>query len=187
MLTKFDKPPKVKGMQPLPCGRKRPLSQQSQNRSISASALQKNKAAADAWKQTLNDYLKKQGLRATSQREKVAEIALSQETHFEIQSLIRDVQQKYSEISPATVYRSVKTLCEAGILSETLQNTTGVTLYEAHDDEHHDHIVCIDCGEIFEFHDENMEQSQIKAIRKLDFEEATHKHVIYAKCALLKK
>ena len=62
----------------------------------------------------LNDYLKKEGLRSTSQRERVAEIALGKRTHFEIQALIRDVQAKYPEISPATVYRSVSTLCSAG-------------------------------------------------------------------------
>jgi Fur family ferric uptake transcriptional regulator len=169
-----------RNMQPLPCGRKRlsPKTQKSQP---------KTSVSGPEWKSALNLYLKTQGLRATSQREKVAEIALSRKTHFEIQSLIRDTQLKYPEISPATVYRSVKTLCDAGILHETLQSHTGVTLYEAHDDEHHDHIVCLDCGEIFEFHDEGMEESQIKATRKLGFEEASHKHVIYAKCAYLKK
>jgi Fur family ferric uptake transcriptional regulator len=174
-------------MQPLPCGRKRPTTQSHSAHSSAPKNQAKTKSGEPEWKNTLNLYLKAQGLRATSQREKVAEIAISRKTHFEIQTLIRDVQQKYAEISPATVYRSVKTLCDAGILNETLQSHTGVTLYEAHDDEHHDHIVCLDCGEIFEFHDEGMEESQVKAIRKLGFEEAKHKHVIYAKCAYLKK
>jgi len=167
-------------MQPLPCGRKRPTTQLHSAHASASKNQQK-------WKQTLNRFLKARGLRATSQREKVAEIAISRKTHFEIQSLIRDVQQKYPEISPATVYRSVKTLCEAGILNETLQSHTGVTLYEAHDDEHHDHIVCMDCGEIFEFHDEGMEEAQLNATRKLGFEEARHQHVIYAKCSYLKR
>ncbi len=156
----------------LPCGRKRPkLEERSATDSAAAARLQ--------------DFLKTQGLRATAQREKISEIALNQKSHFEIQTLIKEVQNHYPEISPATVYRSVKTLCEAGLLNETLQSNTGVTLYEAHDEEHHDHIVCIDCGEIFEFHDENLESAQARVLKSLDFEAVRHKHVIYAKCALL--
>ena len=157
----------------LPCGRKR------QKTSIPS------KMANDPWRPILNQFLKQQGLRATPQRENVAEIALQKKSHFEIQSLIKEVQEHFPEISPATVYRSVKTLCEAGLLSETLQSHTGVTLYEVHDEEHHDHIVCLDCGEIFEFHDEGMELAQSKAIHTLGFEAIRHKHVIYAKCTEL--
>ena len=159
-------------MQP-PCGRARPPTP-------SAARPSHN------WKELLNHYLKENNLRATKQREQVAEIALHQDTHFEIQTLIREVQIKHPDIGPATVYRSVKTLCEAGLLSETLQNDGGVTLYEPFEEEHHDHIICVDCGEIFEFHDESLERAQDKAIRAMGFTEAKHKHVIYAKCGFLK-
>jgi Fur family ferric uptake transcriptional regulator len=139
------------------------------------------------WRKHLAEYLKVKGLRATKQREQVAEIALHQPDHFEIQTLIRDVQAKHRDIGPATVYRSVKTLCEAGLLSETLQSDGGVTLYEPHVEAHHDHVVCMDCGEIFEFHDESMEKAQTKAMKTMGFTEAKHKHVIYAKCTYLAK
>ena len=161
-------------MQP-PCGRKK-----------SPGHVQNRHAHAD-WKERLDSYLKKEGLRSTRPRESVAEIAIVQKTHFEIQELIKQVQRQYPDISPATVYRSVKTLCDAGILSETLTSDGGVTLYEPFEDEHHDHIVCMDCGEIFEFHDESMEKAQNKALNELRFKEAKHKHVIYAKCSLLKR
>ena len=160
-------------MQP-PCGRKKlPLPHPS--------------APISDWREGLNTYLKQSGLRVSKQRENVAEVAMTRPTHFEIQNLIREVQQKFPEISPATVYRSVKTLCEAGVLSETLQNDGGVMLYEPHEAEHHDHIVCVDCGEIFEFHNEKLEEAQNKAVQALGFAEARHKHVIYAKCAYLKR
>jgi len=171
-LTNAYKRLKVKDMQP-PCGRPRPPTPSAARPSID-------------WKAELNQYLKEKGLRATKPREQVAEIALHQETHFEIQTLIREVQQKHPDIGPATVYRSVKTLCEAGLLSETLQNDGGVTLYEPYEEEHHDHIICVDCGEIFEFHDEGLERAQDKAIKAMGFAEAKHKHVIYAKCGYLR-
>ena len=139
------------------------------------------------WRETLTHFLKTEGLRATSQREKVAEIVFSWKSHFEIQSLIREVQATYPEISPATVYRSVKTLCDAGLLNETLQSHSGVTLYEPSNEDHHDHVICIDCGEIFEFHDEGLEEAQSMAMKKMNFDTVQHKHVIYAKCNFLKK
>lgn len=166
--------------QPLPCGRKRPQSSSTNSKSSSS-------AAKNGWKDLLNEYLKEQGLRSTSQRERVAEIALGKRTHFEIQALIRDVQAKYPEISPATVYRSVSTLCQAGILHETLESESGVKLYEALDDEHHDHIVCLDCGEIFEFHDEELERAQNAATERLGFTPERHRHVLYSRCNLLNR
>ena len=159
----------------LPCGRKNPTQEQQAPNS-------------ENWKVVLNRFLKSKGLRSTVPIERVSEIALSQRTHFEIQELIKEVQVVYPEISPATVYRSVGTLCEAGLLNETLQSTTGVTLYEAHDQgHHHDHVVCLDCGKIFEFHDESLEAAQVQAIRKMNFEQTRHQHVIYAHCTFKKK
>lgn len=157
----------------LPCGKKR-----------SPQAHSSKKPAE--WKGLLDRYLKVQGLRATRPREQVAEVAMSRETHFDIQTLIKEVRVIHPEISPATVYRSVSTLCEAGILTETLQSQGGVTLYESALEDHHDHIVCLDCGEIFEFHDAAVEKAQHKAIESMGFEEIRHRHVVYARCRDLK-
>ena len=164
-------------MKTLPCGRKKQLN----------TPVFSKKSESPPWQATLNSFLKKEGLRATTPRERVAEIALQRKSHFEIQTLLKEVQNKYPEISPATVYRSVITLCDAGLLKETLQSHTGVTLYEANDDDHHDHIICIDCGEIFEFHDDHIETAQKSATQKLSFQEVRHQHVIYAKCDFFKK
>ena len=147
---------------------------------LEASPLSAKKALE--WPKKLSDFLKTEGLRSTKQRELVAEVALQFKTHFEIQALVKATQEKYPDIGPATVYRSVKTLCEAGILSETLQSDSGITLYEASEDGHHDHIVCLDCGEIFEFHSEALERAQEKATSELGFTQTKHQHVIYAKC-----
>ncbi len=161
---------------PLPCGRKRPEESNHENEEFTGN-----------WKQVLNDHLKSKGLRATRPREQVAEIALARRTHFEIQDLVREVRAKHAEISPATVYRSVKTLCEAGLLIETLQGSGRVALYEIASPDHHDHLVCLDCGEIFEFHNEELEEAQAGAVKEMGFEEVRHRHVVYAHCNRLKR
>ncbi|NDF15548.1 transcriptional repressor [bacterium] len=158
----------------LPCGRKQAPHAHSG-------------AHTNEWKGLLDRYLKEKSLRATRPREQVAEVAMSRETHFDIQTLIKEVRLIHPEISPATVYRSVNTLCEAGILTETLRSQGGVTLYESALEEHHDHVVCMDCGEIFEFHDASVEKAQHKAIESMGFEEVRHRHVVYARCTRLKK
>jgi Fur family ferric uptake transcriptional regulator len=165
----------IKNMSTLPCGRKKP------------SNTPKNTQKTAEWKVVLTRYLKDKKLRATTQRERVAEMIFIKKSHFDVQTLIKEVQTKHPEIGPATIYRSVNTLCDAGLLQESLQSNSGVTLYEAIEEEHHDHIICLDCGEIFEFHDEAIEEAQSKALRKMGFQQAKHKHVIYAKCALLAK
>jgi Fur family ferric uptake transcriptional regulator len=170
----------------LPCGRPAPHHSSAKPTSKNQKAPQKD--PKQNWKPILTEYLKKQGLRTTPQRDRVAEIALAHQSHFEIQTLIREVQSAYPDISPATVYRNVATLCDAGILRETLQSQTGVMLYEAaEDDHHHDHIVCLDCNEIFEFHDDAQEKAQQLAIQNQGFIEQRHQHVIYAHCVHFQK
>ena len=143
--------------------------------------------APESWEEVLARFLREKSLRLTDQRRKIASIALSHDRHFEIQELVREVRKNHPEISPATVYRNVKTLCEAGLLQETLESRSGVTLYERTESGHHDHIVCLDCGLIFEFHNAAIEKAQTKAIRTMGFIETRHQHVIYAKCELIKK
>ncbi|MGZ3707544.1 MAG: transcriptional repressor, partial [Bdellovibrionota bacterium] len=60
-------------------------------------------------------------------------------------------------------------------------------MYEPVDEEHHDHIICVDCGEIFEFHDDQIESQQSQVAREMKFEEVRHRHVVYARCAYKKK
>ena len=159
----------------LPCGRKRRADQ------THSSSIHQD------WKKPLSLYLKKEGLRSTRQRDQIAEVIFSKKTHFDIRTLIDEVRKRHSEISPATVYRSVRTLCDAELLNETLQAHNGVALYEAALSEHHDHLICLDCGEIFEFHDTNLEKAQNQAVKALGFTEVKHKHVVYANCEALKK
>lgn len=137
------------------------------------------------WEGKLLNYLKNKGLRHSEVRTKVASVVAESEEHFDIQQLVARVQKKYKEIGAATVYRTVKTLIEAGILRETLQGNSGVALFEFTSEDHHDHIVCVDCGSIFEFHDEGLEAAQARTVKAHGFDEVRHQHVIYARCRLL--
>jgi len=164
----------------LPCGR--PAPEKNQPKKV-AGIKQKN-----VWKDILNAHLKSKGLRMTTQREKIAAIAFAFQDHFDVQTLIKEVQSLDPSLSPATIYRSVATLCDAGLLHETFQSQTGVAVYEAaHAEDHHDHIICLDCDAIFEFHEVRMEKAQDQALKERGFTESHHQHVVYAHCTYHQK
>lgn len=137
----------------------------------------------EEWHQQLRDYLSSQGLKYSEQRWKIAELILSTGGHLDAQGIVDRVKQRYPDIGAATVYRNLKVLCEAKILKESLNDSNGRVIYELFEDDHHDHIICLDCGEIFEFHNEKMETLQDAVVKKMGFTEVRHRHVVYAKCA----
>ncbi len=138
-----------------------------------------------AWKEVLSSYLKSKGLRDSQQRNRIADLLLSDGDHFSAQEAIERVRKKHGEIGPATVYRNLKLFVEAGILRETLDDADGRMIFEFHRgaDEHHDHIVCLDCGVIVEYHDAKIEAAQDQVAARLGFKVERHKHVLYAHCA----
>ena len=165
----------------LPCGRAPFTHGHARSRLEDAKYL-------DALHKKLRDYLAGEGLKYSEQRWKIAELILSSDGHLDAQSIVDRVKNKHPDIGAATVYRNLKVLCDAHILKESLTDpATGRVIYELYEGEHHDHIVCLDCNEIFEFHSDKIESLQTSVARELDFVEVRHRHVIYAQCAYGKK
>jgi Fur family transcriptional regulator, ferric uptake regulator len=158
----------------LPCGRKI-VSSQFSDRESERKKLEK-------WQFELKSYLEKNGLKYSEQRWKIAKLILEKRGHFNAQEIVREVVGAYPGIGPATVYRNLKVLCEAKILKETLVDVEGVIIYEPYEEHHHDHLVCLDCNEIFEFHHANIEALQQEVANQMKFKEVRHRHVIYARC-----
>lgn len=155
----------------LPCGRPT---------SVPAAPISDEKL--ERWRDRLKAYLGGQSLKFSEQRWKIAKLILGARRHYNAQDIVREVVKAYPGIGAATVYRNIKVLCEAKVLKETLVDASGRVVYEPFDEEHHDHIVCLDCGEIFEFHDPKIEAQQERVARGMHFSEVRHRHVIYAHC-----
>ncbi len=107
--------------------------------------------------------------------------------HFRVQDLLARLGRRHPEVGQATLYRNLPILVESGILQEGPTDADGQTFYEAAHEEHHDHIVCVDCRRIFEFHDEAIESRQVSVAKRLGFAPRDHRHVIYASCEYLAK
>ena len=93
----------------------------------------------------------------------------------------RELRALHSKIGYTTVYRTMKLLCEVGLASER-HFDDGVTRYEI-DHEHHDHLVCVNCGKIIEFECEAIEASQNEIAERHDFRILHHRHELYGHCA----
>ena len=159
----------------LPCGRRAPRPTGGEH------------LPAD-WKSRLDAHIRTQKLNQSKQRDMIAEAILSQGGHLTVQEMIRRVQVEHPSIGAATVYRTVHVLEEAGLLRKTLTDAQGLVLYEAGhtgEEEHHDHIVCLDCGAIFEFHEPRIEKAQASLLEEQGFVENRHEHILFANCSKL--
>jgi len=126
-----------------------------------------------------NTELKKAGLKATLPRIKILEV-LENNGHLSAEDIYKELINLDQDIGLATVYRVLTQFEAAGIVIKH-NFEEGRALYEIVPDEHHDHMVCIDSGEIFEFHDDVIEKRQAEIASKQGFEIVDHSMVLYVK------
>lgn len=133
--------------------------------------------------QQLSEYLAGQGLKSTSQRDRILEIFVDAGRHLSAEELHDRIKKVHPGIGYATVYRTLKLLAGAG-LAEERRFADGFTRYEykAVDGGHHDHLICTRCGRILEFENERIEELQRDVARRNHFQEQSHKLEIYGLC-----
>ncbi len=135
--------------------------------------------AIAALQERLEAYMRKHGLRSTSQRRTVTDVFFHSSAHLSIEELLAEVRQIDAKIGYATVYRTLKLLKESGLAYER-HFGDGVSRYEvAHEDEHHDHLICIDCDRIVEFENEEIERLQEELVAAKGFRIKRHIHELY--------
>ena len=117
-------------------------------------------------------------VRLTDQRRIVAEVMSSSNDHPDVDELHKRVNKVDKKISIATVYRTVKLFEESGIV-EKHDFKGGKARYEAAPDEHHDHLIDINSGEIIEFVDKDIEILQNKVAKRLGYKLVDHKLELY--------
>ena len=126
----------------------------------------------------IEDKCKAKGVRLTDQRRIIAKIMSNSKDHPDVDELHQRVSQIDKKISIATVYRTVKLFEEAGIL-EKHDFKGGKARYEQSPDEHHDHLIDINSGEILEFVDPEIEKLQKQVAEKLGYNLVDHKLELY--------
>lgn len=126
--------------------------------------------------------LKQAGLKVTLPRMKILNILQQQPSaHLTAEAVFQALGSSGEEIGLATVYR-VLTQFEASGLVKRYHFESGQSVFEINQGGHHDHMLCLDCGRIEEFCDEEIERRQRIIAQRLGFELAEHSLVLYGRC-----
>jgi Fur family ferric uptake transcriptional regulator len=118
------------------------------------------------------------GVRLTEQRKLIAKVMSESESHPDVAELHKKVGKFDSKISIATIYRTVKLFEEAGIVSKH-DFKGSKSRYEQAPEEHHDHLIDINSGEITEFVNEEIEKLQKQVAEKLGYRLVDHRLELY--------
>jgi len=120
----------------------------------------------------------KNGVRLTDQRKLIAEVMSNSEDHPDVDELHKRVNKLDSKISIATVYRTVKLFEESGIVAKH-DFKGNKARYEQTTQEHHDHLIDINTGEIIEFVNNDIEKLQKQVAEKLGYSLVDHRLELY--------
>ena len=128
------------------------------------------------------DYLQDHRLKLTPHRQLILDLFLEHEGHRSVEDIYRAVREKDPRVGYTTVYRTMKILAECGLARE-IDLADGITRYEhLYNHQHHDHMICMQCGISIEFFDPEIEALQDEASDHLGFKVLDHKLQIYGLC-----
>lgn len=129
--------------------------------------------------------LKQAGLKVTLPRMKILDMLQHQgSTHLTADAIYQSLVDSGEEIGLATVYRVLTQFESAGLVKRH-HFESGQSVFEINQGDHHDHILCLECGRIEEFCDEDIERRQRVIAQRLGFELAEHCLILYGHCGRL--
>ncbi len=136
---------------------------------------------SEAW-EVFKAYLKARGDRITQTRRIVLERALKRTDHFQADDLAADLSRGSDRVSRGTVYRALRLLVTAGLVREIRDTDAHAHFESVFDREHHEHMVCDSCGEFIEFVDAGLAKRIDQACSKQQFNQRTHRVVVFGLC-----
>ena len=127
-------------------------------------------------------FLKDRGLKNTRQRDLIATAVFEAEGHLNVEEIYGQVRKADSRVGYSTVYRTLRLLKDCGLVLERHFGDGGARYEVAHAGEHHDHLICTECGTIIEFENDAIEAMQELVAKSHGFTIEWHKHEIYGVC-----
>ena len=135
-------------------------------------------------KKIINDFkaaLKKERMKFTDQRYMVLKFLFDNKGHFECEDIISRLKKKNKKVSRATVYRTLDILVKYDFARKLVLDD-GIARYENKiDSPHHDHMICIDTGDIIEFECDEIERLQDEIAAEKGYEVIKHVHQLFVK------
>lgn len=130
----------------------------------------------------LREYIRKNGLKDTSQREEILAFLLKSTEHLTPEEIFQALRKRDPKLGRATVFRTLKLLEESGLASKVVF-ADGQNRYErSHGRPHHDHMICVDCQAAIEFESPEIEALQDQIAKKKGFQVQWHRHELFGRC-----
>ena len=129
-----------------------------------------------------SDDLKHVGLKATQPRLKILSVLEeNRDRHMSAEDVYRTLMTTGGDLGLATIYRVLTQFESAGLVIRH-HFAEGHAVFELDSGEHHDHIVCMECGKVTEFVDSTIERRQIKIAKQHGFRLTDHSLVLHGQC-----
>ncbi len=130
-----------------------------------------------------HQQIKQAGLKITHPRVKIlAILESSEQRHLSAEDIYKELLRRGEEIGLATVYRVLTQFEVAGLVCRH-HFEGGQSVFELNRGEHHDHLICVQCGQVVEFFDPQIEARQRAVAKRYQFSIEDHALVIYGRCA----
>ena len=136
---------------------------------------------SDSISEILVDILHSEGLRYTKQRQAVWDEIRKSNEHRDAEEIYIKLKSNGVRVSRATVYRTIDVLVKNKLVRK-MDVGEGRSLFEPRlDNRHHDHMICMDTGNIIEFFDEELENLQEKIAEKYGYKVIRHVHQLFVR------
>ncbi len=128
------------------------------------------------------EFIQTKGLKTTRQRSTIVQVFFRMHGHVSVEELLREVKRVNPRIGYATVYRTLHLLVESGLVEER-RFGDGLARYEGRSEvEHHDHMICLECGKIREFSNPRLLEIQQRLAEENGFKIFRHRLELYGVC-----
>jgi Fur family ferric uptake transcriptional regulator len=132
--------------------------------------------------EVFEEFLQKKKLKFTKERQIILAEVFSRHDHFDAEQLISDLQAKKERVSRATIYRSLDLLLESQLIQSIDLGDRGRYFEHVFGHHHHDHMICIGCRKVIEFHNAEIENLQDLECEKYNFKLLSHRLELKGLC-----
>jgi Fur family transcriptional regulator, ferric uptake regulator len=127
-------------------------------------------------------YLERRALKLTAERRALFDEVFARHEHLEADELLGRLRAKHKKISRATIYRTLELLADSGIVGKLRIGEAGYRYERLRAGDHHDHLICKECGRVVEFYEERIEQLQDEVCQRYGFILLDHSHQMRGIC-----
>lgn len=127
-------------------------------------------------------YLERRGLKLTAERQAVFDQLFARHEHVEADEILVRLRARGKKISRATIYRTLELLVDSGIVGRVRIGEMGYRYERLRAGEHHDHLICNECGRVIEFFEPRIESLQDDVCERYGFLALSHSHQMRGIC-----